>query len=51
MTEKGLCHILCRMTGVGGRPELIIEGSNTSNEDDWKVLLCSLFDACDIFCQ
>ena len=27
------------MTGVGGRPELIIEGSNTSNEDDWKVQL------------
>ena len=25
------------MTGVGGRPELIIEGTNDLNADDWKV--------------
>ena len=27
---------LCRMTGVGGRPEVIIEGSN-SRDGDWKA--------------
>lgn len=29
------------MTGVGGRPELIIEGTNDLNADDWKVHITS----------
>ena len=27
------------MTGVGGRPELVIEGSN--DQQDWKVHVCT----------
>ena len=34
------------MTGVGGRPELVIEGSN--NEDGpWKVCLCVCVFVCE----
>ena len=29
-----------RMTGVGGRPEVIIEGTNNLNTDNWKVCVC-----------
>ena len=32
-----------RMTGVGGRPELVIEGSN--DEQDWKVHTC-MYNSC-----
>ena len=33
--SQGFEFSLCRMTGVGGRPEVIIEGSN-SVESGWK---------------
>lgn len=32
------------MTGVGGRPEIVIEGTNDINNGPWKVCL-------DIFCR
>ena len=35
------CMLACvcfRMTGVGGRPEVIIEGSNDPAGENWKVL-------------
>ena len=39
-----LSLICTRMTGVGGRPELIIEGANNLESDQWMVsaiqLLC-----------
>ena len=32
------CVLLSRMTGVGGRPEVIIEGTDGNPEGDaWKV--------------
>ena len=31
-------YVNARMTGVGGRPEIVIEGSNEDpGNDDWKV--------------
>ena len=38
------CGFICvRMTGVGGRPELIIEGTNNVDTEQWMVSVLLYF--------